>query len=298
VWRLIKELYSHKFERDFIMSAKVTSIAIALCLGIVSISSAATPTDFSQGFETNVADWDVFGPTFTPTRVPSNTDGITSSEGSFHAKLNPGSLGTPTNAATDFGAYTNEFPEFGYTTSLDIYLDPSTLTINDSRFNYIVASSNTAGAHLRDFAFVVGGYLDSDATGPGAGLDRFIINGQFNSGRSSSFPKDNSKSPVAVTDIGWYTFEHVFYNNSGSLAADLNLYDPSDSLVSTWTLNNPTDAIPLLAGGNRYGWVSANELSVLAIDDSSLTVNVPEPATIGLLGLAAGSLACVRRRRK
>src|SRR5690606_19231862 len=150
------------------------------------------------------------GATFTPTRVASGTSGIPSSEGSFHAVLNPGAIGSTTNAATNFGGYTDMFPTFGYTTSLDIYLDPSDIPVNDTRFNYISAVNNTGGTHRRDFAFVIGGYLASDVTGPGAGTDRFIINGQNNSGRSSSFPKDPNKSPVAVSAVGWYTFEHVF----------------------------------------------------------------------------------------
>jgi hypothetical protein len=280
------------------MTTKIASSALLICMTLVTVSAAATPSDFFEGFEVDATSWSVFGPTFTPTRVSSGTDGITSSEGSFHAKLNAGTLASPTNAATDFGGYTDTFPAYGYTTSLDIYLDPSAIPANDARFNYIAASSNSSGNHLRDFAFVLGGYLASDNTGPGAGTNRFIINGQNNSGRSSSFPKDASKSPVAVTATGWYTFEHVFYDNAGSLAVDLNLYDPGDSLVSSWTLNNPADLIPSIVGGNRYGWVSANELPVLAIDASSLAVGVPEPGTLVLAGLAAVGIAGLARRRR
>jgi hypothetical protein len=269
--------------------------AIVVAIGSASIAHAAYPTDFNQGFETNVADWDVFGPSYTPTRVSSGTGGITSSSGGFHAVLNAGSLATPTNAATDFGAYTNQFPTGGWTTSLDIYLDPAAITTNDQRFNYISAASKSDGNHLRDFAFVVGGYKSTDLTGPGAGTDRFIINGQNNSGRSSSFPKDAGKSPIAVTAAGWYTFEHTFYDNAGSLAVDLKLFDPTNTLLSTWTLNNPADLISTVVGGNRYGWVSANEFSALAIDNSSLTV-VPEPTGLALLGLGVGALLLRRRR--
>jgi hypothetical protein len=266
----------------------------AICSLSVS-ASAATPSNFSQGFETDVVGWDVFGPSFTPTRVSSGTDGIPSSSGGFHAKLAPGTIASPTNAATNFGGYTNMFPAGGYTTSIDIYMDAAGIFDNDTRFHYISAVSNSLGAHLRDFAFVVGGYMASDLGGPGGGTDRFVINGQTNSGRSSSFPKDPTKDPVAVTAAGWYTFEHKFYDNSGVLAADLNLYDPSDALVNTWTLSVPTDLIPAVVGGNRYGWVSANEFDVLAIDNSGLTV-VPEPATFALAGAAVLGLIAARRR--
>jgi hypothetical protein len=279
-------------------STKYLLAGLSICSLLVTGVAAATPSNFSEGFETDVASWSVFGPSFTPVRVSSATSGITSSEGSFHAVLNPGAIGTTTNAATSFGAYTDTFPVGGYVTSLDIYLDPAAIATNDSRFNYIVASSNSAGAHLRDFAFVLGGYTDADLTGPGAGSDRFIINGQNNSGRSSSFPKDPSKDPVAVTATGWYTFEHQFYDNGGVLAVDLNLYDPSDVLVNSWTLSTPTDLIPTVVGGNRYGWVSGNELPLLAIDASSLTLAVPEPASMMLLGMSAVGSLLLRPRRK
>jgi hypothetical protein len=272
-------------------------IAAAAVIMSAAAAQASLPANFSQGFETNVSGWDPFGPSFTPTRVSSGTGGITSSSGSFHAVLGPGSLATPTNAATNFGGYTTQFPTGGYSTSLDIYLDPAAISTNDTRFNYIAASSNTSGAHLRDFAFVVGGYTSTDLTGPGAGTNRFVINGQNNSGRSGSFPKDLGKAPVAVSAAGWYTFEHDFYDNGGTLAVDLKLFSPSDVLVGTWTLNDPTDLLPSLAGGNRYCWVSANEFSTLAIDNSMLTV-VPEPTGIALLGLGAGALLLRRRRRR
>jgi hypothetical protein len=270
-------------------------VAAAL-LAFAATGHAAYPSNFAQGFETDVAGWDPFGPSFTPNRVSSGTGGISSSSGGFHAILNSGSLATPTNAATNFGGYTDQFPVGGYKTSLDIYLDPAAITTDDTRFHYIAATNNAAGAHLRDFAFVVGGYTDADLTGPGGGSDRFIINGQTNSGRSSSFPKDLGKSPVAVSLTGWYTFEHEFYDNGGTLAVDLNLYDPADALVTTWTLSSPGDLIPSVVGGNRYGWVSANEFATLAIDNSSLTV-VPEPAAIGLMGIGAAALLLRRRRR-
>jgi hypothetical protein len=142
----------------------------------------------------------------------------------------------------------------------------------------------------------VGGTPPSHFTAPGAGTTPFTFNGNTNSGRSSSFPKDAGKSPVAVTAAGWYTFEHIFYDNGGSLAVDLKLLDPSDNLVSTWTLNNPADLMSSVVGGNRYGWVSANEFSTLAIDNSTLTV-VPEPTGIALLALSAGALLLRRQRR-
>ncbi|MCC6679699.1 MAG: hypothetical protein IT445_02245 [Phycisphaeraceae bacterium] len=264
-------------------------------MAFAASSYASLPSNFIQNFESGVADWDVFGPTYTPTQVASGTNGVTSAGGSYHATLTPGTVGATTNAATDFGDYTTEFPTGGFTTSLDIYLDLSAITQNDLRVNHVVAMSKPDGAHRRDFAFVIGGYDSTDLTGPGAGTTRFVINAQFNSGRGSSYPDDPSKSPIAISSTGWYTFEHTFYDSgAGVLAADLSIFDATATLVNSWTLSDGTDVIGSTIGGNRYGWVSANELGALAIDNSSLTL-IPEPAGIMLLSL--GGMALLKRQR-
>src|SRR5689334_7388820 len=106
------------------MRILTTLIAAIVALGSASIAHAAYPSNFNQGFETDITGWNFSSPTLWPTRVASGTDGITSSSGSFHAVVNPGTFLTPSGAATNFGGYTNQFPTGGYTTSLDIYLDP------------------------------------------------------------------------------------------------------------------------------------------------------------------------------
>jgi hypothetical protein len=234
------------------------------------------------------------------TRVPSGTSGIPSASGAYHAIDGGG-------AFTTWGGYNygagNAVPTAfqEYTTSIQIYLNVNGGAANDTRFDFSSAINNAGGTHLRDFIFNGGFYNDN--TGPGAGTDRFVFSASNNSQPGSAFAKNPGRDPIAISSSGWYTFEHHFYNNGGVLAADLSIFDPTNALVHTWTLSNPTDLIAGV-GGNRYGWFDYNQFSVLAFDNSQLTLvssaaEVPEPASLllwSMIGLG-GSVYAWRRRR-
>jgi hypothetical protein len=178
---------------------------------------------------------------------------------------------------------------------VDVFLDLSG-TGNDIRFDFSSAISNSSGGFLRDFAFNFGFYNSSDNTGPGAGTDRFIVSASNNTGRGNSFPKNPGRDPIAITQSGWYTLQHHFYDNAGVLNVDLIILDSLQSVIHSWTLGgDPISGV----GGNRYGWIASNEFSSLAIDNSYLdTVDpVPEPSTMALFGLGFAGLAIARRRR-
>jgi hypothetical protein len=272
-----------------------------LAVAVFGPASAHGAVDlFFNGFETDTYGW------FGANRVPSGTNGIASSTGSYHA-----TYGTAPNYTT-FGATTtpNGY-NFGvgngaavafqeYWTSIDIYLDVDAGWSNDTRFDFTSAINNSSGGHRRDFAFNAGFY--SDNFGPGAGTNRFVISASNNTGRSNSYPKNPDRDPIAIDTTGWYTFEHHFYeNNLGRLAVDLSIYDSYSSLLHSWTLSDPSDLIGLI-GGNRYGWFPQNEFSVLAFDNSRLSINpVPEAGSLfawSVLGLAAGGSCWLRRRTK
>lgn len=219
---------------------------------------------FANGFETDIDGW------FTPTRVASGTNGVTSADGAWHAET--GGAGP----FTRWGGYTSTFPTGGYTTSLDIYLDVDAGLANDTRFDWSSAISTPAGGHRRDFVFNAGFY--DDATGPGAGTDRYVISASPNATRSSSYPKNPGRDPISIDTSGWYTFQHRFYDSGGGvLAVDLSILDDSGTVIHTWTLSDPTDVIGSTVGGNRYGWFATDEGSGLAIDNSRLTVVDPGP---------------------
>ena len=276
-------------------TARRFSVMSSLAAGCALMLAAAAQADtvlYSNGFETNVSDW-------TANRVASGTGGITSANGSFHAVNTGGSF-------SRWGGYNygagNTVPTVfqEYTTSVSIYLNMSGGAANDTRFDFSSAINNSAGTHRRDFIFNAGFYNDSDAS-PGSGTNRFVISASNNSQPGSAYAKNPARSPISISTTGWYTFQHHFYNNAGVLAADMSIYNSSNTLINTWTLSNAADLIGGI-GGNRYGWFNYSQFNPLAFDDASLTLisAIPLPPAVwaGLSTLAAvGGLGLIRNRR-
>ncbi len=180
-----------------------------------------------------------------------------------------------------------------YITSVDIFLNVEGDFANNTRFDFSSTINRSNGSYLQDFIFNAGFYNDTDDS-PGSGTDRFVFSASTSSQPVATFAKNPANSPIAIGTTGWYTFEHRFYDNDGSLAVDMSIYNSSAVLVNDWTLNT-TDSIASV-GGNRYGWFNYNQLPVLAFDNASLTV-VPEPTTALLLLLGSGAMLLLRRRR-
>ncbi len=273
---------------------KTKVLTICVLAAVLAIGSAAQ-ADYFNGFETDIAGWDVFGGDYNASRVASGTDGITSKTGAYHGKADSSLF-----PATNWGGYSSVFPAGGYITSLDIYLGMAGDWNNDTRFDFTSAINNAAGNHRRDFAFN-GGFYDDDGLG-----DRFIFSASNQTGRDNCYPEDPGHDPISITASGWYTFQHTFRDDGGVLAVDLAILDSSSAVMGSWTLSDPLDLVgsgaldgewneEVQVGGNRYGWFGSNEFNVLAFDNTSLTI-VPEPATLCLLGL--GSLALIRRRKR
>jgi hypothetical protein len=227
----------------------------------LAITTAFAATSFSQGFETDTEDW------VGVVRVASGTNGVPSADGAFHGEAEDG-------AYTFFGGSEPIFPSGGYTTSLDIYLDVDAGLANDTRFDWSSAVGTPADTHRRDFVFNAGFYDDSDATGSDP---RFVISASNNATRSGAFPKNPLRDPFAITETGWYTFQHSFYSDGGVLAVDMSILDAEGNVLHTWTLSDATDVIGTTVGGHQYGWIVFHELPFLAIDNTSL-VSVSEPA--------------------
>ena len=242
---------------------------------------------WSQGFETDTSGWfdEDNGWTGDLTRVGSGTNGITSSDGSFHAIAEQ--TDTPgvglSGPFTRFDGYNSVWPG-GWTACIDIFLDTTMAT--GEGFDYSVASSRSDGTHLRDFIFHV---TKDTSTG------ELLVGGSNNTNFDPREDLD-TLNHYSVGSSGWYTFQHVFYNAGGSLAVDLNLLDSAGTVLWTETRNNPADTIAGVVGGNRYGWFTNIDVTGGIAIDNHCRDEVPEPTTIALIG--AGAAALARRKKK
>ena len=265
-------------------AATLCSAALATAF---SAGVAAASTVYFQGFETDTADWNA-----NTNRVASGTGGITSASGDFHAQ----SLGQSTFHffGAESGAASNAPNPFSVPViaSIDFFLDVDGGWANDTRFDYSVALSKPDTSFLRDFVFNVGFY--NDDTGPGADTDRFVISASNNAGRANSFPKNPGRDPISIATSGWYTFQHNFFNDGGTLGAVLSVLDGGGTSLGSWSLG--TDPIGDV-GGERYGWIVNNEFNPLAYDNVSLNV-IPLPAAGWLLLGGLGALGFAARRKR
>lgn len=266
------------------MHKPVSAIAIA---ALTAAAAHAAPPHF-EGFEnpaytTGGDNWNN-NSGGTLQRVASGTNGITSATGTGHAIITDLAVGqdvfgNPSLGAggpfTRFDGYSSDF-DGGFTASLDVYLD--TAWSEGQGFDYAVAANNNAGSHMRDFIWHVG-----------------VDNGQLLVSASNNTDFNINPGKLAgdnhtVTTTGWYTLEQVFYDNAGTLAVDFNLIDNANNTVFSTTINTTDDTAN--TGGNRYGWLTYNNIDGLAIDNTSL---VPSPSTFAALSVAG--LAAARRRR-
>ena len=259
--------------------------ALAVTLALVSPAGASGHLWF-QGFETDTDGWLDLG-SGTVHREMSGysnaggyADGVDSATGDWHARLRTTQSGgcAPPFAqnTTCFGPFSGwgkattanpTFPTGGYVTEAAVYLDTDWAdTHNDWRFDFSSAINNSSGSHLRDFAFNAGTTAGGD----------WIVGSSTNASRSSSFPSNPCPSPstppnacrapVTITTSGWYTLQHVFYDNGGVLSVDMSILDASGAAVAAWTIH--TADLMATVGGDRYGWFVNQEIHDLAIDDT------------------------------
>jgi len=222
---------------------------------VVTFEEPQDPSPTYAGYNDVWFDWDG-----TITRVPSGTNGISSSEGDFHAEITGG-------AYTWWGGRRSTFPEFGYDTRVDIYLDMSLADGSDKRFDFSSAIYKPDETHRRDFIFNLG----TDPNSP----ESWLISASNN---APGWPGNPNRNPVSISDTGWYTLEHQFRSNENDvLVVTFNIYKKNNSVpLGTWVLSNETDIIGETVGGNGYGWFLNLGIPWLAIDNSIL-VEAPNP---------------------
>lgn len=203
--------------------------------------------------------WTAYGLGATVTQVPSGTDGINSSEGDNHAVIK-------TSAYTDWDGRKSEFPEGGYDTRVDVYVDMSLATggLIAKRMAFSSAINDPSGDLRRDFVFHLG-------TRP-LSAGKWVVSASNN---LIDLPNNPFNSPVTLTQTGWYTLEHQFRDVGGTLEVTLNIYKKGESSpVGSWTLSHGSDVIGSTVGGNRYGWFIdtgiLNRFSKIAIDNTEI----------------------------
>ena len=238
---------------------------------------APTVYRFEQDFETNTANWDYANSGWygTVSQVASGTNGVTSASGDFHAVFEGDNISAPFDSLLNQGA----IPFDEHTVSLKIYLDPQadggSGWADGEGFDYSVAASNASDDHLRDFIFHV-----TQDTSSGD----MYVGASNNSNFAPREDLDNLANNAIISEDGWYTFEHRFYeNNLGDLAVDLSVLDDDGTLIFQETRTNTNDDISNVNGDARYAWFTVIDVNGgIAVDDMAVSYEadqaVPVPA--------------------
>lgn len=233
-----------------------------------------TFTRFSQSFENDSEGYldETNGWSGTTTEVPSGTDGIVSPDGSSHSIFaQTDADGGLTGPFTRFDGYRSLSNDQGFTTEIKIYLDPGAWADGEG-FDYSVAANRQSGVHLRDFIFHV-----TQDTSSGD-----LIIGASNN--TNFDPREDLElgNFGEVTEAGWYTFEHTFFEaGDGSLAVSLTVRNEDGVVIFNEVLNNPADDYSSDFGGNRYGWFTNIDVAGgIAVDDSALFTEDENPVQV------------------
>lgn len=243
------------------MNKKWMAVPAAALVLAASATSAAAVTNWSQGFEVDTAGW--FG---SIERVSSGTKGIASATGASHAEVGKG-------AFSRFAGY--EYVWDGpWMAEAKVYLDSATMNAG-SGYDYTVAASGTDSstpdsAHLRDFIFHV---TKDTSTG------QLIVAASNNTNNVPREDLETLANHYVVTEAGWFTMQHSFYEKDGVLAVDMNLLDANGEVVFTETRTNAADMIPTEVGGNRYAWFPALAGSPISIDDHRIYQTPTKPVS-------------------
>lgn len=159
-------------------------------------------------------------------------------------------------------------------TQLAMYLDTSDSNQlrQDTRVDYSVALNALDDNPVQDFVFNLGFYNESTPV-PGGGQRRFIVSGSNNALRPGQGPFNPARSPIAITQSGWYIFQHLFYPQNNTLFANLTIYagtDCSGAQVGRWT-RGPAGFNPPARPLETLGYVRSG---AIVADEYPTTVNL------------------------
>lgn len=243
--------------KKLLMAPLAMAITGAVVFAVSSPVAAAYNAVWDQGFEEDTTGW--FGDI---TQHTSGDLGITASKGDGFALIEEA------GPYSRFDGYRDTWPG-DWTAEIDVYLDTN-WDAGDG-FDYSVASSGSDGDHQRDFIFHV---TKDTSTGD-------LLVGASNNTNFAPREDLENINHYNVTTSGWYTLQHVFYDDGGTLAVDMNLLDDQGNVLFTETRSDASDAIPAEIGGNRYSWFTTMTLEGgLAVDEHQLLLPLPSKADI------------------
>lgn len=192
--------------------------------------------------------------------VGSGTNSIETADGKPYLQVMGDADGE--GVYTPFDHYRGEWPG-EYTAEIKVYLDPN--WTHGEGFQWSVASSGSDGKHQRDFIF----HVTKDTS-----TEKLLVAGNNNA--TSELREDldtNFDNYHEVTESGWYTLQHHFYEQDGQLSVDMNLVDAQGTILWTETRTTNQDTMDQI-GGNRYGWFTeVNVTDGLAVDGVNLTLS-------------------------
>lgn len=152
-------------------------VALVMSMAGAAIASLSQEIIYEQDFSVDAEDW-------SAATHNAEAETATISESSF--SYFGGTVSDPEYRAT--------WPELGYITELDVFLDPDAMSAGDG-FDLTVASSNDDGDHLRDFIFHVGKTVAGDVLVNGSNNSDFEVN-------DFKLANDGDGTPTTITD-GW-----------------------------------------------------------------------------------------------
>jgi hypothetical protein len=252
--------------KQFLFTPLVVALVGAAVFAVSQPVLASVAPVWNQGFEDSTDGWldSSNGWYGTITQVPSGTDGIVASQGDAFAIVQGDQDSGPFSR---FDGYRSAWPG-EWTAELDVYLDPSWDV--GTGFDYSVASTGSDGNHQRDYIFHV---TKDTSTG-----NLFVAA----SNNTNFAPREDLENinHFVIPQAGWYTLQHVFKDQSGVLAVDLNLLDDNGTVLFTQTLSSPSDTIPAEVGGNRYSWFTFINVDGLPIDEHQLLMDVDDKVDV------------------
>ncbi len=135
------------------MKKALSSLGLAAVVGLAAVTGVqAQPTTWHQGFEGDTSGWEdsTNGWYGSIERVPSGEDGITSSEGDYHAVVEEDANSAPFSR---FDGFRDEWSG-DWTAEIDVYLDPAWDL--GTGFDYSVAATGTQDELLAMIGSAVG----------------------------------------------------------------------------------------------------------------------------------------------